>query len=211
MADQTALFDITPADRPGVPATPAAKLSADRRRTIRQAEMLAHGRHPLGGDKWHAYLRLHPEAAPHDDRRAPGRRCGNCWYRRVLEYNSRSYPKCLYGMENATDADPNPGLPPRVTHGAATDCRAWWPACLNHVYGDPALSDDAARHVPEPLCERCNYPGCEGGAACMERQLRALGFDPQPVIISDLDDAPDDEAVAGARRVETVMPVGGVL
>lgn len=144
MADQAALFD-TPA-RPA----PAPKLSADRRRTIRQAETLARGRHPLGGDKWHAYLRLHPDAAPHDDRKAPGRRCGNCWYRRLIATNgNRLWPKCVFGAENPTDAD-RYGALPRVTHGAGTDVRRWWPACVDHSYGDPALSDDAARHVPEP-------------------------------------------------------------
>ncbi len=40
--------------------------------------------------------------------------------------------------------------PPRVTHGAASDVRAWWPACADHTYGD-GISDDAARHVPEAV------------------------------------------------------------
>lgn len=40
--------------------------------------------------------------------------------------------------------------PPRVSSGAATDVRAWWSACADHEWGDPGLSPDAARCVPEP-------------------------------------------------------------
>lgn len=138
MADT--LFDLPP-DATITPE-PVEKLSADRRRTIRQAQTIAAGRHPLGG-------RLHEQAAPADDRDAPGRRCGNCWYRRLTYTNgNRQWPKCFVDQENPTDAQPYP-VSLRLTRGAATDVRRWWPACTQHTYGEPGLSADAARYVPE--------------------------------------------------------------
>jgi hypothetical protein len=38
---------------------------------------------------------------------------------------------------------------PRVAHSASSDVRAWWPGCSDHEFGDPAVSDDAARWTPE--------------------------------------------------------------
>lgn len=124
-------------------AGPAERLSPDRRRTLRQRTLIAQGRHPMGG-------RLHIEAAPGDDLKAEGRRCGNCWYRRLVDWNCRTYPKCFLGVRNPTDSDPYP-IQDRIAHSAATDVRAWWPGCTEHTYGDPKLSEDAARHVPEPV------------------------------------------------------------
>ncbi|MCO1574996.1 hypothetical protein M8C13_04385 [Crossiella sp. SN42] len=134
--DQPApLFDVEP--------VPTEALSGDRRRTQRQAAALAGGAHPLSA-AFARHIRLHAEAAPADDRAAPGRRCGNCRFRQVLRYHARSYPKCVLGQESTS-----PGvLPPRITHGGGTDVRAWWPACIDHEHGDPALSPDAARYVP---------------------------------------------------------------
>jgi len=37
---------------------------------------------------------------------------------------------------------------PRATHGAASDVRAWWPACPDYSPGDRGLSDDATRSLP---------------------------------------------------------------
>jgi hypothetical protein len=51
----------------------------------------------------------------------------------------RTYAKCV--IDEAKQY-------PRVSHGAGTDVRAWWPACKDHEWGDP-LSDDAARWVPD--------------------------------------------------------------
>ncbi len=118
-----------------IPDVRPEPLSADRRRTQRQTEFLERGQHPLAAAlDWP--IRLHDEAAPVDDRTAPGRRCGNCWERQVFRYHNRSYAKCTYGD----------GV--RVTHGAGTDVRAWWPACCGHTYGDQAVGPDAARYVP---------------------------------------------------------------
>lgn len=81
------LFDVEP-----VPVPPAGpKDSPGVRRTRGQAELLARGVHPLTGQG------LHEQAAPADDRDALGRRCGNCRFRRVLDYHARAYPKCLFG------------------------------------------------------------------------------------------------------------------
>jgi hypothetical protein len=54
----------------------------------------------------------------------------------------------VYGAQNPTDDQPRPGPPPRVTKGPGSDIRRWWPACEDHTYGDPKLSEDAARSVP---------------------------------------------------------------
>ncbi|RCG27207.1 hypothetical protein DQ384_26165 [Sphaerisporangium album] len=101
------------------PTPPAPQESDTVRRTRRQAEMLAAGIHPLSA-LLSVQLRLHPEAAPHDDRTAPGRRCGTCQSRYL---NHRNFPKCRL----------------RATSSEASDCRAWWPACVDH---QPAPASD---------------------------------------------------------------------
>lgn len=137
MADT--LFDTTPY---AVELPPEPKLSPDRRRTLRQEQAVANGVHPLGL-ALRLPIRMHPDAPR--DRTSPGPRCGSCWYRRVLSYHNRSYAKCLFGVEN--DTDQQPGIAPRVSHGAGTDIRAWWPACTDYSPGDSGLSPDAARYV----------------------------------------------------------------
>jgi hypothetical protein len=142
--EQLDLFQVDESLRMPLPEPapdPYAGLSADRRRTLRQATVLADGRHPLTG------YALHAEAAPAGDRRAPGRRCGNCWHRTAATWHDRTHLKC--GWTGAMGADEVARTaPPRVTHGAGTDLRDWWPACGDHEYGDPQLSPDAARYVP---------------------------------------------------------------
>lgn len=119
-------------------------LSAGQRRTRRQQEQVAAGVHPLTGGP------IHPLASRHRDRDAPGSdpfTCGSCIFRVVVRSGAKKYPKCVYGMENPTDT--RTVRLPRVTSGAASDVRAWWPACPDYSAGDPGLSPDAARHVPE--------------------------------------------------------------
>jgi hypothetical protein len=123
-----------------IPLPEVKRVSADRRRTIRQAEALTRRTHPLSLALGY-HIRLHEDAAPAEPRDAPGRRCGNCWYRETFGYHNRSYPKCLYGAELGHQ-------PPRFSNGAGTDVRGWWPACPDHTYADPAVSADAARWVP---------------------------------------------------------------
>lgn len=87
---------------------PAEELSADRRRTIRQADDIKAGRHPLGG-------LLHPEAdrsAHRGDGKSMPLRCGSCIHR-----VDRGWPKCDLST---------------MSHSAASDVRAWWPACTRY-------------------------------------------------------------------------------
>lgn len=132
---QDALFDMAGT----APPEPQPAESATVRRTKRQAALLASGRHPLSSPLG-VSIYLHPDAAPADDRDAPGRRCGNCRFRELFGHHTRSYPKCTW---------PGGGERPRwASHGEATDVRRWWPACLHHEWGDPQVSPDAARYVP---------------------------------------------------------------
>jgi hypothetical protein len=139
-AVQIELFDAGPAEvRP-------AETPAERRRR-RQAAAMVLRHHPLSLTLG-LPLPLHREAAPADDRDAPGRRCGNCRFRQSLAHHTRSYPKCVEPGGLSADQLARLG-PPRVSHGEGTDVRAWWPACVDHDYGDGSLSPDAARSVPE--------------------------------------------------------------
>lgn len=70
-------------------------------------------------------LRLHPEAAPAGDTAAPGRRCGTCAH---LTRNGWGYLKCGFGD----------GV--RTSHGAGTDVRRFWPACVDHENRPTATS-----------------------------------------------------------------------
>lgn len=129
-----------------------AGLSADQRRTLRQADDVAAGRHPLTGGP------LHPLASRHRDASAPKDdpfTCGSCLFRRVEKYHDRSYPKCVLpgavrvyrrGEDGNWRWETVEGAP-RATHSAASDVRAWWPACRDYSPSD-RISDDAARYVP---------------------------------------------------------------
>ena len=81
-------------------------LSADQRRTLRQRRDVDSGVHPLMGGPLHERADRtvkagDPKGLPHT--------CGSCVHR-----DPHGYPSCVIG--------------PR-SHGAATDVRAWWPAC----------------------------------------------------------------------------------
>lgn len=78
---------------------PPPKLSADVRRRLRQEDLLARGVHPI--------TRLVLLVGTSET-------CGKCRFREVFSYHTRSYPKCEKGP---------------ITHGAATDVKAKWPAC----------------------------------------------------------------------------------
>ena len=133
MSHDDGLFEL-PADARRDPAEHlrAPDLSAGRRLTLRQTATLAAGWHPLGP-------RLHAEAAPHNDRDAPGRRCGNCQHRELFSHHSRTYPKCWYGWDGKH-------VTARLSHGAASDCRAWWPGCVDHLYAEHPTDDDEEEH-----------------------------------------------------------------
>lgn len=147
----------TPLDEPlfggyEPPAQPESdvELSADRRRTQRQGQQIAIGRHPLTGGP------LHPLASRHRDADSPKTdpfTCGSCYFRNTARYHGKTYPKCwLPGPRTGEtykvgDVTMTIGYP-RATHGAASDVRAWWPACPDYSPGDSA-SPDAARGIPE--------------------------------------------------------------
>lgn len=128
-------------------------LSAGRRLTLRQAEMVADGVHPLTRGP------LHPLASKHRDADAPKGdpfTCGSCYFRNVEKYHDSSYPKCWLpgpvrayrkGEAGEWRWETVEGAP-RVTHGPASDVRAWWPACPDYSPGD-SLSPDAARSIPD--------------------------------------------------------------
>lgn len=128
-----------PEQGPGVPPEKPWR-GADKRRTKRQRDLINGGFHPLGL-ALAGPLRLHPQAAEQ------GRTCGNCRFREIVGHHSRSYPKCVidkgpHAQTWASDAAP------RYSAGPGTDVRRWWPGCVDHEWGDPSLSPDAARSGP---------------------------------------------------------------
>lgn len=104
MSDGPGLFP-EPEHSPTAP-DPLDGLGADARRTARQRADLARGVHPLTGRPL--------LAADLSGEVPPGPTCGDCAKRYTFRYHNRSYGKC----EERGD-----------TRGAASDCRAWWPAC----------------------------------------------------------------------------------
>lgn len=124
-----ALFDVEQTSPVESPA-----LSADRKRTQRQKRDVDDGYHPLLTVLYGRY----PETRIHE-RGADGEpyTCGSCAFRELLSYRNRKFAKCV--MSDGA----------RITHGAATDVRAWWPACRDWEPGDNSLSLDAARWIPE--------------------------------------------------------------
>ncbi|HEY9264592.1 MAG TPA: hypothetical protein VIQ11_08325 [Mycobacterium sp.] len=117
-------------------------LSAGQRLTLRQAADISVGRHPLTGGT------LHELASRHRDSASPKKdpfTCGSCYFRSSELYHNTSYPKCWLPAPGSSADKPRYT---RVTHGPATDVRAWWPACPDYSPGDSS-SPDAARYIPE--------------------------------------------------------------
>ena len=114
-------------------AEPVEKLSAGRRLTLRQRTQVEAGVHPLTGGK------THPEWGT----------CGDCRFRKIVQYRSGRWPKCVWTPPGWSAEDAEMKAPPRATHGSASDVRAWWPACSDFDLGDPKVSQDAARWTPE--------------------------------------------------------------
>lgn len=121
---------------------PGKAESAGRRLTRRQHELAEAGGHPLTiALNWP--LKVHPRAG------IEGRRCGNCTFRDMLAHpdHNRARPRCL--IEKGPYAETSSRGPyPRVSFGDGTQIRAWWPACVDHEWGDNQLSPDAARSGP---------------------------------------------------------------
>lgn len=123
------LFDMGPVEAQVIVMPPKPKLSAGRRRTLRQAEAIARGGHPLG--LVFADVRVHPAAegrtATRDNAGERPLRCGTCRFRRVLG----GYAKCTWERPEGRRR-PAERAWVRVTHGPATDIRSWWPACADY-------------------------------------------------------------------------------
>ena len=100
---------------PGMPDVPPVfevpKGSAGQRLTERQANDVRQGRHPLTGGKFHEQADMGAKVG--DSKNLPFR-CGSCIHRLLLRHHDGTYPKCERS---------------EMTHGTATDVRAWWPAC----------------------------------------------------------------------------------
>jgi hypothetical protein len=115
--------------------------SAGQRLTRRQHELAARGGHPLSLALSRP-LQVHPDAAAQD------RRCGNCTFRESITGpdHGRSRPRCV--IEKGPSASTFTNSPfPRLSWGDGTQIRAWWPACVDHEWGD-RISPDAARSGP---------------------------------------------------------------
>lgn len=101
----------------------------EQRRRDRQLRLLETGVHPI------THRRLHVDAPPPGDRNAPGPRCGTCRFRELFQHHDRRWPKCFYGWDGDYRHDV-----PYASHGAATDVRAWWPACVAYETREEAAS-----------------------------------------------------------------------
>lgn len=125
--EQTDLFPDLPALPPAPPPIVDTR-SAGVRLTDRQRALVAAGVHPLTRE------RTRPDLGT----------CGDCALRVLVLGHTRTYPKCVRGLPDGrplTDA-------PYASRGAATDVRAWWPACPSHELAHTGT--DAARWTPDP-------------------------------------------------------------
>ena len=143
---------LFPGDEYRVEAVPPERISPDRRRTARQAEAVARGAHPLALVFGPMAFRRHPMTKGHaysaDDAKGARWTCGSCKWRQTVHYHNRAYPKCVHpGGYSGEDVVTLPPL--WHSHSAATDVRAWWPACTDYDAGDAGLSADASRQWPE--------------------------------------------------------------
>jgi hypothetical protein len=140
------LFDASPF-YVAPPASSDPNLSPDQRRTLRQREDIAAGRHPLTGGPLHPFAS--PEIASPTAERGRPFTCGSCRFRESIKYHNTSYPKCLrdltYGPHSAADVKLEDVA--HVSHGASTDVRGWWPACTGYEAGEQSMSRDAARSM----------------------------------------------------------------
>lgn len=97
----------------------APKPTTGARRRARQDEAVAHGQHPLAV-ALQTPIRIHADAGKPD-----GPTCGTCDWRDAQNLGTAStFPKC-----RLPDGQ---GRPTRISHGPGTDCKASWPACVDH-------------------------------------------------------------------------------
>lgn len=127
------LFDAAPYTVAAADLAPGERLSGDRRRTLRQAAAIARGEHPLSLAV--AGVRMHPDAdrtAAKDNANGRPLRCGTCVFREHRPGGNRAWPKCTVGMPKHPNGQPAFLDGPRVSRGAGTDVRSWWPACTDY-------------------------------------------------------------------------------
>lgn len=112
------------------PAEPAVKLSPDQRRTQRQRQAIANGVHPLG--------LVVPGVSVHLEVLVGGQNytCGDCRFRQLQRHHDTTHPKCTFGAREVHRVGyEGKGYQdteyPRISRGAGTDVRAYWPACSN--------------------------------------------------------------------------------
>lgn len=125
------LFDAAPFTTAGAELAPGERLSGDRRRTLRQAAAIARGAHPLG--LVITGVQVHPDADPartasKDNVAARPLRCGTCVFREHLG----GWAKCTVGAPSYANGERAVEKAPRVSRGASTDVRGWWPACTDY-------------------------------------------------------------------------------
>lgn len=138
-------------------ADPPPKLSADRRRTQRQQQFIDAGHHPLLAAMGFKSSRLHPladETASRTDRKGLPYTCGSCRFRVLVEYHNKSWPKCMAEhwntVQDAAEVETRTlDQSARISHGGATDVRAWWPACRDYEAGGQ-VGPDASRVFARP-------------------------------------------------------------
>jgi hypothetical protein len=156
IAEPLGLFDEP--ERVGVPdaaGRPEGMTEGEWRRA-RHAAAIVRGQHPLSVALG-TPLPLHPEAAREFGPPSDGTpRCGSCDHRERMPGGNRSFPKCLAGAyvtrhapthwekRAGTRIGPD-GLVaetryPRATHGAGTDVRRDWPACVDYYRAGSAGS-----------------------------------------------------------------------
>jgi hypothetical protein len=81
----------------------------------RQRAAIAQGQHPMSIPMRESLaLHLAAERVTGPDQPNGGPTCGTCTHRMVMGHHDRGYAKCPRT---------------RMSHGSATDVRAWWPAC----------------------------------------------------------------------------------
>src|SRR4051812_5987121 len=132
--DEAALFE----GYEPVPAPAVEPMSPGRRRTLRQAEDIALGRHPLTGGMIHPLAsRSRDASAPKDDPFT----CGSCSFRESITYHDKTYAKCVPPGNLSAEQYERYG-PPRLSHSEASDVRSWWPACRDYSPGS-SISPDA--------------------------------------------------------------------
>ncbi len=103
--------DVLPGMPEPSPAFEKPARSAGQRLTERQAQDVRKGHHPLTGGPLHD---LADTTARKGDPAGLAYRCGTCVHRVSLNHHGEYWPKCDLST---------------ITHGQATDVRAWWPAC----------------------------------------------------------------------------------